>query len=190
MPSAKPPQTLTAAGSFTLNPAPGDVDFFLGVSPTVGKTAYSGVTFKVEGTRGISDIWYDIGVFTGDLVGPLAGPVAPENGASVAYDGDCRKFTQLRVTLITITGGSVSFELITGFFGSAPIRSVGAGGTVGVSGTVSVASGSRGDVAATGAEGISSFQLVLDPETLERLDNIAATLERIEEFAGAYLSQV
>lgn len=188
--AAKPTQTVTQAGSFTLNPGPGETDFMLIIGPTAGATAYSGLTLKIEGTRGVSGLWVDIGTFTTDYAGPLTQPLSPADGSLICYQGDCRPFTQLRVTTITVSGYA-TMEFLTGsFFSSPPVRMIGAGGSVGVSGTLSIASDSRGSVGSDGARGISSFELTLDPEVRDRLDVLIAAVERIEEGMMSYLQNV
>ena len=94
----------------TLTMSPTDTDLFIGVSGT-----YSGLTFKVEGSRSGS-VFYDIATYTSDDIGPLAAPVSPSDNSSVAYKGDVRAFTQLKITVLSLSSGTVSMEVMTGGF--------------------------------------------------------------------------
>lgn len=98
----------TGAAYFVL--PPDGTDFFLGVGGT-----YSGLTLQVQGGRGGN--FYDIATYTTDDVGPLATPLSPADNAEIAYTGDCRKFTQLQITILSV--GSIStltLEVMAGSF--------------------------------------------------------------------------
>lgn len=116
---AVPIQTVIVTGLVTLDVArglgslpllAGESDLFLGLSGN-----YTGLTLQVQGSR-TGNTWYDIAAYTTDDVGPLASPLSPADGASIAYKGDVRAFTKIQVNVLSIGSGSVSVEVLTGSF--------------------------------------------------------------------------
>lgn len=97
---------------------------FIGLNPPATGTAYTSLTLQIQGTR-TGSAWYDVATYTTDMAGPLAGPLAPTDGSSVAYIGDVRAFNQVRINILTITGSAL-VEVLTGNFfplGSQPNNS-------------------------------------------------------------------
>ncbi len=112
-PVTAPGLVATNRGSTFFSLKPDEPSFFVGVSGP-----YTGLTFQVSGSRN-KVAWYDVATFTSDNIGPLTGPVAPADGSSTAYMGDCRAFVFLQINVLTIQG-SANFEVLFGgfFFGS------------------------------------------------------------------------
>ena len=118
MPSI-PAQTISATGFADLDPVtngtvlnlgPGDSDLFVGISGT-----YSGLTLRIEGSRS-GNAWYDIASYTSDDIGPLATPLSPADSSSIAYKGDVRTWTQVRLNVLSLASGSFTLEVMSGSF--------------------------------------------------------------------------